>query len=279
MDKYHLSRHLPDDDDLPPPYSPSASDNLGAKSDRKDYDYKSPARELGTDGQILTEILDNVRSLLSSVEKMSPPPILLESTFVPAAALGPEWVPSDPGEKSRREVKRLFRIGEQIDYSDKKKSSSYSNDSRSDYTSYSDRSSGKGSGFADWGRFDDDPTDDDAGGSTLWWSDEYMAERLANELQPPVANPAKSASSRPPRPKDSTNMVRAFLQSFSDPSRVWPPRHPPSAGSTSRAVPIDEGIPIMTARAEETTFRRENEMGLWESKTGWAIVVRIRSRF
>lgn len=32
----------------------------------------------------------------------------------------------------------------------------------------------------------------------------------------------------------------------------------------------------MHVRAEHVTFRRENEMGIWESKSGWGIVVRLR---
>ena len=31
----------------------------------------------------------------------------------------------------------------------------------------------------------------------------------------------------------------------------------------------------IAVRADEVTFRRENEMGIWESKTGWCIIVRV----
>ena len=34
----------------------------------------------------------------------------------------------------------------------------------------------------------------------------------------------------------------------------------------------------MNVRADHVTFRRENEMGIWESKSGWAIVVRLQLR-
>lgn len=33
-----------------------------------------------------------------------------------------------------------------------------------------------------------------------------------------------------------------------------------------------------TVDSDELTFRRENEMGLWESKTGWCIVVTVKFR-
>lgn len=32
----------------------------------------------------------------------------------------------------------------------------------------------------------------------------------------------------------------------------------------------------MDVRAEHVTFRRENEMGIWESKSGWGLVVRLQ---
>lgn len=34
----------------------------------------------------------------------------------------------------------------------------------------------------------------------------------------------------------------------------------------------------MTVRAEEVSFRRENELGIWESRNGYGIVVRVRKR-
>jgi len=34
----------------------------------------------------------------------------------------------------------------------------------------------------------------------------------------------------------------------------------------------------MSLRADEITFRGENEMGIWESRTGWGIVVRVELR-
>lgn len=35
------------------------------------------------------------------------------------------------------------------------------------------------------------------------------------------------------------------------------------------------GLTKLSLTAEETTFRRSNSMGLWESKSGWTIVVRV----
>ncbi|AEO68457.1 uncharacterized protein THITE_2170766 [Thermothielavioides terrestris NRRL 8126] len=40
----------------------------------------------------------------------------------------------------------------------------------------------------------------------------------------------------------------------------------------------EDGSVKMTVRADEVTFRRENEFGIWESKTGWGIVVTVTVR-
>jgi hypothetical protein len=52
-------------------------------------------------------------------------------------------------------------------------------------------------------------------------------------------------------------------------SPVSPALSSPTSGGENDAVK-------MTVRAEEVTFRKENEFGLWESRTGWGIVVTVR---
>jgi hypothetical protein len=54
-------------------------------------------------------------------------------------------------------------------------------------------------------------------------------------------------------------------------SPVSPALSSPTSGGEDDAVK-------MTVRAEEVTFRKENEFGLWESKTGWGIVVTVRMK-
>ncbi len=49
------------------------------------------------------------------------------------------------------------------------------------------------------------------------------------------------------------------------------------AASRSAAVQVEDDVSI-NVTAEEVTFRRENEMGISESKTGWGVVVRVRVR-
>ena len=45
-----------------------------------------------------------------------------------------------------------------------------------------------------------------------------------------------------------------------------------------QATSRSDGNVSMRIASEEVTFRRENEMGLWESKSGWGIVARLRIR-
>lgn len=69
-----------------------------------------------------------------------------------------------------------------------------------------------------------------------WWADEEQARWLAERLRRELAS-SPSCCVDAPRLRDVAERVNAEV------------------------------------RAEETAFRRENEMGLWDSKSGWTIVV------
>ncbi|KAG7284781.1 hypothetical protein NEMBOFW57_009393 [Staphylotrichum longicolle] len=58
------------------------------------------------------------------------------------------------------------------------------------------------------------------------------------------------------------------------PPLVPPPVSPPGLGSAGSGAE-DDSVK-MTVRAEEVTFRKENAFGVWESKSGWGIVVTVR---
>ncbi|ODA80473.1 hypothetical protein RJ55_03431 [Drechmeria coniospora] len=105
------------------------------------------------------------------------------------------------------------------------------------------------------------------GDDELWWADEDLARRLAAHLQP-------EPRPRPPRP--TTTGAPATHRSsrwplFGRPKLPPPPPPPPTSGDAVDDV-------AMTVAAEEVTFRRENAMGLWETRTGWGLVVRLRIR-
>ncbi|KAL2755389.1 hypothetical protein ACRALDRAFT_1071316 [Sodiomyces alcalophilus JCM 7366] len=195
---------------------------------------------------LLTQSLDShLSNLLAS---LSPPPVQLTLTLVPSAAVGPAWTQVDavdePGRGSYSRVVRVERARKGDDnaflgYGDKKKSSS---------SDYDDAPAKREKGFDEWGRWDDDIDGGNSWGKKkedCWWfDDEDLAVRLARYLLPPSpSQPAAAVARR----------------------------------GMSRGARADDDV-RMTAKAEEVTFRRENEMGIWESLGGWGIVVRIKMR-
>lgn len=78
---------------------------------------------------------------------------------------------------------------------------------------------------------------------TWWWKNEDQARFLARYLNTELAT-SPSAAERSPQSQSSRGH-------------------------------IGQGGVYSTVRAEEMTFRRENEMGLWESKSGWTIIFTV----
>lgn len=108
-------------------------------------------------------------------------------------------------------------------------------------------------------------------GHGLWWSDEAAARRLARHLQPERAAPAVDRQTVRARAAQGRRSRWGLFKRDEPPPPPVPPVSPPASGPGRDDV-------TMSAGAEEVTFRRENEMGIWESRTGWGIVVRVRIR-
>ncbi|KAL2193212.1 hypothetical protein P885DRAFT_45890 [Corynascus similis CBS 632.67] len=146
--------------------------------------------------------------------------------------------------------------------------------------------------FEEWGRFDSFEND---GGGRLdaalaeeegewWFKDEEMARRLAAYLRPEPNLERKhvqgSVVENRAVEKERSGWGRWGLGGSSRkkaaeraspglPSPVSPALSSPGSAGEDDAIK-------MTVRAEEVTFRWENDFGLWESKTGWGIVVTLR---
>lgn len=240
-------------DDLPPPYSPTAS--TSAQGDPSDPSFLTAhlqnlraqadiARDVD-DSRLLSRISDAVEGLLTSVlakprRRQQTPPRVIEAVAVPGEIIAPTWTLSDDGRESGR-IARVVRVGTRDEgkggAGGEKKGGRDADDDDEDSAIRESLSKG----FDDWGRWSEDGEDDGEGeGGASWWSDERLARRLAGFLQP-IQAPSRSSN----------------------------------AGPSSAAARINEAVSMAT-RVEEVTLRRENEMGLWESKTGWAIVVRFR---
>lgn len=103
----------------------------------------------------------------------------------------------------------------------------------------------------------------------LWWQDEEQARRLANRLAAEFLDspldPAKSASNGAVVYKRKCNAEDPPTPSYKE-SLVHPPRACEDNAAKTGSVKT-------VVKAEEFTFRRENEMGLWESASGWTIII------
>lgn len=140
------------------------------------------------------------------------------------------------------------------------------------------------SGFDEWGRFDTEETSSSTQKYVWFFHDEAMAHRMATYLRP------------------EPNLHRRHIQAAvaNKPSPISPAANS-SAGQSGwrwgrkkqpkqavQVAPVSPASPLlspgeteqaaMTVRAEEVTFRTENELGIYESLTGYGIVVTVKIR-
>ncbi|KAH7153264.1 hypothetical protein EDB81DRAFT_451779 [Dactylonectria macrodidyma] len=247
------------DEDMPPPYSPIPSSQTSHtlpslfSSHFRDISSRiSSARAARTserderDSEILALLVPHIEGFIQSITAMNRPPRLLEMTMVPEGSVGKEWIFSD--EDQTRKVVRI------------REDAKLKGDSKGKPETPRQRE------FDDWGRWDEPVSS--APDESLWWSDDEMASRLAKYLQPERPRrvaPLPFVAPVQPRKSSGWGMFKK-------------PDAPPSPSLPSQASRNEEEEVSMTVKAEEVTFRRENEMGIWESKTGWGLVVSIRIR-
>lgn len=96
----------------------------------------------------------------------------------------------------------------------------------------------------------------------LWWRDENQARWLVGYLEKQILQPSRHLSSPPSSRMDKTCGCAC---------------HRSDKMTTSRPSRLAEAVEA-SVRAEEMTFRRENEMGLWESRSGWTLMVSAITR-
>ncbi|KAK3900820.1 hypothetical protein C8A05DRAFT_35530 [Staphylotrichum tortipilum] len=149
-------------------------------------------------------------------------------------------------------------------------------------------SGGRQAGFDEWGRFDTYGSGSGSSSSAeggWWFTDEDMARRLAAYLRPEPNLERKTVQAAVVEKKvvekeKSSGWGRWRLggssrkeaeQSPMLPSPVSPVLSSPGSGGEDDSVE-------MTVRADEVTFRKENDFGVWESMSGWGIVVAVRVR-
>lgn len=272
------------DEDLPPPYEfpPASSSAPSIPADTRSSLFAAHLTNLHSqiaseravrtsvreqrDSQTLALLVPHIEELLSSIAAMHPPPSLVEATMVPDEAVDKAWRFIDSDNKLRGEARRLLRVERDLKLEGDRKPSPRTEAEPEPQVG----------AFDEWGRWEDkDDTTTPNSDAVLWWSDEAMARRLAKHLQPdrPTARvDRQTVRAHVAQAKEDRKGSRWSLFKKDEPPK--PP--PPSFASAPRhARDSDEDV-TMTVRAEEVTFRKESDLGIWESKTGWGIVVRIR---
>lgn len=284
--KQHLAS-----DDLPPPYSVTSNESLSRphnevtpqttgslivshlsnlrarlRSQRLD---QSSIRDR-QDTELLSIIIPHVEDLIASIGDLHPPPALVEAFVIPERAVGEEWRLVEKDDKLKGEVRKIVRVERHLKLQGDRKGPGKQTSQAA--VASTDR------GFDEWGWWDD-------GGSSvpaeneLWWADEAMAMRLAKFLQPEGPTPRvdrQGIKAAMVQKKEEKKANRWSL--FKKPDAPKPSSPTDVSALTSTPTADGEDEVTMTARAEEVAFRRENEMGLWESKAGYGIVLKIRIR-
>ncbi|OAA35989.1 NAD dependent epimerase/dehydratase family protein [Beauveria brongniartii RCEF 3172] len=273
------------DGELPPPYSPESSpssihaDSLFAahlaslRGQIRAQQASRASRQDQHDTQLLALLVPHVEALLASVAALDKP--LVQATLVPEEAIAADWTPAET-EDAQRVVRVRTRSAPTKMAGDGKQPAANGGGVTSGGAEQRE--------FDGWGRWGQDAArggkEEDEGEDKLWWKDENMAKRLARYLQPKrkvmaVDRPtvaAKMAEAR--KSKSKWNMFGGGRKSGSEGDGSPAPA---AASRPDTAVEVADDV-SMHVTAEEVTFRRENEMGIWESSTGWGVVVRVKVR-
>lgn len=263
-------------DEQPPPYSPTAAtSSLSSRpveaiaSLFTSHLTELPSRITSVraardsaheqrDSEILATMVPYIEDLLASITSMDPLPTLAELIMVPKSAVQNDWQFSDESTRRDGEVTTIVRIeGSSKTKGDKKVLVQPETDSVQ-----MDR------GFKDWGRWEDGEISKISRDLDLWWSDEEMARRLAKYLQPAPRVDRRAVKTHVEQTKETKKTSLWGLFKKDEPAPA------PAPPITSNKLE-DEGA-TMTVKADEVTFRTENDLGIWESRTGWAVVVRVR---
>ncbi|KAI8235118.1 hypothetical protein K4K55_004432 [Colletotrichum sp. SAR 10_96] len=235
---------------------------------------------------LLPLLTPHLAALLTTLATSPSPPPLAELVFVPAAAVDPRWSIAS----ETNEVVQVIRVSPADVKEDPSKPGqtpptgpSSSSSSLREPSSSSSLRPNPPAAFDEWGRWSDSSSSPEASREEeWWWADEDMARRLARQLQP--------------EPRLDRTVVRQVVEQViqeKKKARGWglfrggssseaaasssSSAPPPDVSKARQQQQQDEDVSMMV-RAEEVTFRRENELGIWESMRGWGIVARVRIR-
>lgn len=260
------------------------------------------------DLDMITRLVPHVEAFLSDLGCLPRSPRAAELTLVPATAVPTSWALSGAAERQREgEVVRIVRVKDDSPAAGAGSlggggygwgSGLPMDDAPVDRKEPAPEPTWNSSReFDSWGRWDEDRPDfaDGAGGGTAgmwWWRDEEMAIRLAAYLQPkppparrqpqPVVVERQAVQAAVERAREERRGTSWFRRKSGEPSSSSSPAAmtPVSAPAPvpARAEEPAEDRVTMQVSGQEVTFRRENEFGVWESMSGFGIVVLVQMR-
>lgn len=255
------------------------------------------AQQVETDVWILEHLTPIIDSFLTDLSAHRTAPALATLIMVPNSAVPTDAVLSGIEDMFKRqdEVGRIFRVD--IQQEEKKNM-----DSKSPASLSTGKETSSYREFTDWGRWGDSDPVSTRPSDILWWKDEELARRLASYLQPP-SRPKPKATARGPVQAAAERSIPA-----EKPKKGWglgwrrSSTSTPNGDSSTVSLPVSadnskgrrgtvEGGDVagatgdqrdsgktaeMNVTTEELAFRRENEFGIWESTSGWALVVTVK---
>ncbi|KAI0975012.1 hypothetical protein F4678DRAFT_359411 [Xylaria arbuscula] len=308
------SKHIPEEE-LPPPYSVHSSDDASVSHTRSTQEGSLTShlqhhlaslpnrirmtqeahsiRQSLDDASLLDLLLPEIDDFLSYLGSLHTTPGLAHLLLVPEDAVPANAILSGMEEMHQRgEPCRVARVSLGISNDEKKSTSTgNSNPATADGQGWS-----IGREFSDWGRFEDSAvTGPSQTRNTLWWKDENMAHRVARHLQPVSRNePAPSQTpvqvaveARLPAQKEKKGWFWGKKGNTSGSTSTFAAKTVQAdvetlrGGGNATQTPTKKSSETkssatMSVTAEEVAFRSQNEFGLMESTSGWAVVVAIQ---
>ena len=273
-------------------YLASLPDRLRAEADLR----------AANDLEAASAIVPHVSAFFDALSRSPlPPRRVAELVAVPAAAVPAGWALSGAAERRREgELVRVARVvgPETTEFADgkgdekgrsKKKNLNDRLDSHS--AGYEDEdldgswagNSRQTAEFDDWGRWDDGEGDNSRDvARNWWWADESMARRIAVRLHPKETvrverRQVQAAVEEKSKKRGALGLLRKRSDAASPPA-VSALLTPSSPAGGANGGPWNGERANIVVRAEEVTFRKENEMGMWESLSGFGVVVTVKIR-
>lgn len=140
------------------------------------------------------------------------------------------------------------------------------------------------SGFDEWGRFETEETSSSSKGNPWFFRDEDMANRLAAYLRPEpnldrrhIQSVVANGSASPAGATSSSSSPFKWSRKKLLHKAASPPP-PPTNTNSPLLNPRETEQATMAVRVEEVVFRTVNDFGIYESLSGYGIVVTVKIR-